>query len=557
MPGRIFTLLRIFSTGLRAAMDEMSRTPRACCAVALILLPLSAPVGFADALVSQYRNPVGVSIADPFVLKVGTLYYLYGTTDSDNGFEVFTSGDLVHWSRQGYCYRKTADSWGQACFWAPEVLALGGQYYLYYTSYNPASSMRNISVATSTSPLGPFTDARTPLLPSDRGFIDASPFHDPVSGRYYIYAMEENLRPPKIWVATLADSLTETSSSLTECLTASQAWENEWVEGPFVIRHRSWYYMLYSGNGYGSPDYAVGYAWSNSPQGPWRKYGGNPVLARTAEVSGPGHNCVTMSPDDTEPFIVYHRHLTFAGGWQRELAIDRLAFRTNGTRPDILYVVNGPSSTLQNLPSGSTARQPGASDAFDSAALDDRRWWTFGQDSTSWQLSSGTLILNTQDGDLWQDRVDAKNVFLQYAPSGDFDIETQVSFDPVADFEQAFLIVWENQSNYVKCGTVHSFFPRLEAAVETDGQYSSSLAANTIGADVRLRIERRGSQCRCYAGRAGQTSWVSISSPVDFITTQPQIGLGAYSPGSGAHRAARFEYFNLSVPSVISDWHDY
>ncbi len=77
----------------------------------------------AQGTVNQYKNPLDVSIADPQVLKDNGVYYLYGTTDLD-GFSVFTSTDLTHWSRRGYCFKKTAASWGQANFWAPEAIKL-------------------------------------------------------------------------------------------------------------------------------------------------------------------------------------------------------------------------------------------------------------------------------------------------------------------------------------------------------------------------------------------------------------------------------------------------
>src|SRR5690242_17435545 len=73
--------------------------------------------------VDEFVNPLAVSVADPDVFKDndGT-YYLVGTTpaNSSDGFEVYSSTDLVNWQRRAWCYRKTGSTWGQDNFWAPE-----------------------------------------------------------------------------------------------------------------------------------------------------------------------------------------------------------------------------------------------------------------------------------------------------------------------------------------------------------------------------------------------------------------------------------------------------
>ena len=43
------------------------------------------------------------------------------------------------------------------------------------------------------------------------------------------------------------------------------------MSGPSVFKIDSTYYMLYSANNFKSSNYAVGYATSSSPLGPWNK----------------------------------------------------------------------------------------------------------------------------------------------------------------------------------------------------------------------------------------------------------------------------------------------
>ncbi len=526
----------------------------------IVTLFAIAKISDAQATINSYLNPLDVSVADPFILKDDGTYYLYGTTYDSNGFAVYTSTDLVHWTRRGLCWQKTALTWGQGDFWAPEVMKAGSTYYFYYTAFNPASNQRNICVATSSSPLGPFTDVSTPILPTTSPYIDGHPYQDPATGKRYLYATRDGSSPSAIVVTELANPPIATTGPLRNIMTVSQPWEGSWVEAPFIIRHNNWYYMMYSARWFWESEYSIGYATSTSPLGPWTKSSINPIIAKTSTASGPGHNSAILSPDNTELFTAYHTHLTFAGGGARQLAIDRLEFTPHPTpgQPAFLALKAGsPTTNFQPLPSGALPRAAGVSDDFQAAALDRTRWNTFGEDAARWSLQSGQLAIETQNGDLYSDRTDAHNLFLQYAPLDDFSMETRLNFAPTSNYEQAFLILWEDQSNYIKLGSLFGGGSVIEASVEKAGQYSGVTITNTWGNNVRLKIERRGSKCYCYVGNVSDQNWLPVGSPITFSTLQPQAGIGAFSPVSGAVRTARFDYFNLIYTSAVTDWQLY
>ena len=123
-----------------------------------------------------------------------------------------------------------------------------------------------------------------------------------------------------------------------------------WTEGSTIFRKGETYYMMYSANYFGGKNYAVGYATSNSPLGPFKKAANNPVLEKNVDkggkVTGTGHNSVTYSPDGKEMFCVYHGR-TATTGDQRVVFIDRMKILPNGQ-----LVVNGPTTTPQAVPSG-------------------------------------------------------------------------------------------------------------------------------------------------------------------------------------------------------------
>ena len=80
------------------------------------------------------------------------------------------------------------------------------------------------------------------------------------------------------------------------------------MEGPTVIKIDKMYYLFYSANHFMSRDYAVGYAVSESPFGPWKKYSGNPVIHRSiVGENGSGHGDIFRN-EKGEYHYVYHVH---------------------------------------------------------------------------------------------------------------------------------------------------------------------------------------------------------------------------------------------------------
>jgi GH43 family beta-xylosidase len=123
-----------------------------------------------------------------------------------------------------------------------------------------------------------------------------------------------------------------------------------WTEGSVAFKKGDTYYMMYSANYFGGKNYAVGYATSKNPLGPFKKAANNPVLQKNVDkggtVTGTGHNSITYSPDGKEMFCVYHGRTSSTGN-QRVVFIDRMKILKNGT-----LVVDGPTTSQQPLPSG-------------------------------------------------------------------------------------------------------------------------------------------------------------------------------------------------------------
>lgn len=495
----------------------------------LLLLPSCARADAAK-VPDTYCNPLDVIMADPFVLKHENAYYLYGTTVANYGFEVFSSPDLINWTYRGMVMRKSDDSWAQNRFWAPECFEHKGKFYFHYTATSAKRSLR-VGLAVADTPVGPFKDIKTPWIDPGQAVIDSHVFRD-VDGKLYLYYVidcSEN-KFSEIRVCPLSDDLVPDLAKSQFVAKPSQEWEGTvWNEGPFVLRRGDMYYMMYSANGFMDPYYGMGYATAKSPMGPWTKYDGNPILQRNTEVGGPGHNSVIESPDGKELFAVYHTLQNPGFNAARQLAVDRLRFIPDGAGPAKM-VIDGPTIIPQPLPSGAGPFVRGQSDDFSAARLDRRRWTIFNEDPKDWSLDGGRIVIHTRDGDVAEKRDDLENVFLQYAPHGDFDAVTRVKIEATKNYQHAFLCLWQDIDHFAKVVIVYSDEPRLEVGIEQAGKYESRLFPNPLGNDVYLRVARRGNLYTFSASRDGNR-WTDLVADAPLEFKDLRVGLGAASPG--------------------------
>lgn len=275
-----------------------------------------------------YRNPIidRLGPADPHVIRYQGQYYLYPTIDS-RSYDVFVSEDLVHWEQKSKVF-----TWPHGGVWAPDVFQHtrgDGKFYLYYTVNAPrdegGSRKKLVGVAMADGPLGPFADKG--ILAEHA--IDAHLYQDD-DGQMYLYYVEL-AGGFKIFVQPMADPLTKKGERKV-VIRPTKPWEKvsgEVTEGPFMLKHKGVYYLMYSGTGADSPNYGIGYATAKSPLGPFEKFPDNPIAKRGGDVLGPGHHCVIAAPNG-KLWMVYHQKASTKTGWDRFLAIDPLWFDEQG-----------------------------------------------------------------------------------------------------------------------------------------------------------------------------------------------------------------------------------
>ena len=291
----------------------------------------------------KIRNPIPIdNIGDPYVLRHGGQYYLYATSHF-NGFYCWKSKNLADWSKPKICYLADERSFGNSCFWAPEVYEFGGRFYMYYTAQWKIYKREElrIGVAVAEQPEGPFIDVweERPMFDFGYGVLDAHILKD--GERNYLYYSRaganhfvNGAQESEIYVVELGEDWISVKGSGKELLVPEQQWEKQeperkqfWNEGAFVLKKEGRYHMMYSANYFGSRFYGIGGAVADSPLGPFVKYGDNPILATDERISGPGHNSVVEGPDG-EYYCVYHAHTHYdRPGGDRQVYIAPLWIR--------------------------------------------------------------------------------------------------------------------------------------------------------------------------------------------------------------------------------------
>jgi hypothetical protein len=164
---------------------------------------------------TTYENPVSRSFADTFadpaILKAKDgAWYSYATTDplreGERTFHTIPmarSTDMVNWTYAGDAFSaENRPTWAEpsAGIWAPDVRYIDGRYVMYFgvtdTTLFEGANDSAIGVATSPTPVGPWTDSGAPVVGPRPGAsgnpgdflwtFDSTGFTD-VDGSHYLY----------------------------------------------------------------------------------------------------------------------------------------------------------------------------------------------------------------------------------------------------------------------------------------------------------------------------------------------------------------------------------
>ncbi|AIE84498.1 glycoside hydrolase family 43 protein [Fimbriimonas ginsengisoli] len=263
--------------------------------------------------------------ADPEIHHFAGRFWIYPTFsapyEEQTFFEAWSSADLTGWRNEGRILDFADVPWStNRAAWAPSCAEKDGRYYFYFSAGDGAG----LGVAVADAPDGPFHDALGHPLVKEYHHgaqpIDAHAFIDD-DGTPYLY-----------WggwkhavMARLGDDMTSIQGEIVEIT------PENYVEGPFMLKHAGRYYFMWSEGGWTDHTYLAAYGSADTPFGPFKREG---VLLQNepSVANGAGHHSVLRLPDSERYVIAYHRRpLEAESPHHRVVCLDELIFRDDGS----------------------------------------------------------------------------------------------------------------------------------------------------------------------------------------------------------------------------------
>ncbi|PST82607.1 glycoside hydrolase [Pedobacter yulinensis] len=241
-----------------------------CCAGIILSLAFCLPAS--AQLPANLANPVLPRVADAGVIRYNGEYYIGGVF-TNGGF--YRSPDLVNWQGPVHVL-SMKNQWtrgasaGDSQIHASDITYLNGTFHHYWSVNYWGQDHRAVHIghATSAAILGPY---REPV--SDQWFenrIDPQLFADD-DGKLYFYTVKFT-DGNTIWGRPMKDPWTFSGEPVYQFASLRGTWEtrdNRVAEGPWVMKYRNRYYMMYNANHTGPEwgNYALGVAEAASPLG--------------------------------------------------------------------------------------------------------------------------------------------------------------------------------------------------------------------------------------------------------------------------------------------------
>ena len=271
----------------------------------------------------NFLNPVfSGDRPDPTILKDGDDYWMtFSSFESYPGIVIWHSNDLVNWAPVGPALTKPVGS-----VWACDIARHGGRYFIYFPART--KERRSNYVVHARSMRGPWSEPIDLNLPAhiDPGHVVGE------DGRRYLFLSGGDR-------VKLTDDGLATDGPV-EHVYDPWKYPDDWVvesfspEGPKVLRHGEYFYMITAVGGTAGPPtgHMVIAARAKSIHGPWENCPHNP-LVRTTDARekwwSRGHATVFEGPDG-QWWSVYHGYEN--GFWTlgRQTLLDRIEWTDDG-----------------------------------------------------------------------------------------------------------------------------------------------------------------------------------------------------------------------------------
>ncbi|MGH2948247.1 MAG: PKD domain-containing protein, partial [Solirubrobacteraceae bacterium] len=200
------------------------------------------------------------------------------------------------------------------------------------------------------------------------------------------------------------------------------------------------------------------------------------------------------------------------------------------------------------------SRPPPRSDEFDGDELNGCRWSRIvREDPDGYRVGDGALTIDAGPGDMFGGSESADNLILQPAPQGEWTIETLMTYEAAANYQQAGLMLYGDDDNWAKFGLLHINGRVLEYVWEQDNSPRRDGSQDVMPVDesfpstLRMRLTSDGTNVTASFSLDGE-EWEPLGRPVPLAAIpDPHVGLFAFRAGAGApENTATFDYFRVT-----------
>ena len=479
----------------------------------------------ADLENGTFLNPIMAGDhPDPSILKDGDDYYMtFSSFDAYPGLVIWHSRDLVNWQPIGPALFKNVGS-----VWAPDLVKHRGRYYIYFPGVGPYRSNYVIWADDIRGPWSAPIDLKLPRI--DPGHAVGP------DGKRYLFLSAG-------YVVPLADdglSVTGAPKQIYEGWKYPADWivETFAQEGPKILRHGDYYYMVLAEGGTAGPPtgHMIVAARSKTIDGPWENSPYNPIL-RTASRDerwwSKGHG--TLVEDRSGKWwMVYHAYENGYYTLGRQTMLEPVEWTSDGW---FRMAGADPAAPIAKPAGDSEPHGQALSDDFSKSKIGVQ--WSFyagdQSDETRYRFADHALILKAKGSG----PADTSPLWFV---NGDHAYEMSVEIDADPD-ASAGLLVYYSRKLYAGLGIA----PR-NLRLHIYGTDRTSAKPAHLGQHVWLRLRNdRHVVTLDYSAdgkvwerfdRAIDVSGYHHNVAYDFLSLRPAL----YASGSGEVRFRNFTY---------------
>jgi predicted amidohydrolase YtcJ len=194
------------------------------------------------------------------------------------------------------------------------------------------------------------------------------------------------------------------------------------------------------------------------------------------------------------------------------------------------------------------------SDEFDGPALIPAWHWV-NEDRSAWSLTARPGFLRLLTTRVGINYANVRNLLLQAAPAGDFEVRTRLIFAPTHEFQDTGLRLYADPQNLVEIVRGYcdpAYPPCVGDGVFFEGRVGGKLVPLSVapvsGPEIHLRLARHGRVCSAFYSADGLDWRLLGEYTLPEGAALPWVGIAAVNDLQDSRAPADFDYVRLSAP---------